>query len=343
MLSLRRVQYLHQIQFDCKDVRVRLKIYCHLHLPGTKTVPVSTTIEEIPLSEFDLSLAEIRIMNQARIRQVEKSLRLHGQLQPVVARVHEGGCQLIDGFKRYYAAESLHMEALQCRLLEISLSQAKVLLLSYNRPHQSMEAWEEAMVLQDLQVTHSLDQRSLADLTGYSRSWVSRRLSLIEKMDEELSGAIMMGTLTSSHVRALTKLPRGNQGEVARVITSRGLTSRQSDTLAEAFLKAKDKDEQDYILGHAMEVIEKGQSDTQEVYDVRLSSHGNDLLQSTGYANKSLQILLARLDSHRSGGLSDSERIILEPGLQQVSGYCKKLTEAITHLQIHKSKQEDER
>ena len=285
----------------------------------------------------------MRIMNMTRILQVEKSMRLHGQLQPVVARVHDGNYQLIDGFKRLYASEDLMMETLQCHLLEIDLKQAKVLLLSYNRSHQTMEAWEEAMVLQDLQKTHSLDQRSLARLTGYSRSWVSRRLALIGKIDEEISSDIMMGVLTSSHARALTRLPRGNQGEVARVITSRGLTSRQSDTLAEAFLKAKDKDEQDYILGHAMEVIEKGQSDTQEVYDVRLSSHGNDLLQSTGYANKSLQILLARLDSHRSGGLSDSERIILEPGLQQVSGYCKKLTEAITHLQIHKSKQEDER
>ena len=28
-------------------------------------------------------------------------MRLHGQLQPVVARVHEGGYQLIDGFKSY--------------------------------------------------------------------------------------------------------------------------------------------------------------------------------------------------------------------------------------------------
>ena len=99
-------------------------------------------VEEIPLSGFDLALSEIRIMNQARIRQVEKSLSLHGQLQPVVARIHEGGCMLIDGFKRFYAAESLGMEHLQCRLLKVNLTQAKVLLLSYNRPHQSMEAWE---------------------------------------------------------------------------------------------------------------------------------------------------------------------------------------------------------
>jgi ParB-like chromosome segregation protein Spo0J len=107
---------------------------------------VNTRIEEISIDKFDLSLSGMRIMNMTRILQVEKSMRLHGQLQPVVARVHEGGYQLIDGFKRFYAAEDLLMETLQCHLLEIDLTQAKVLLLSYNRPHQSMEAWEEAML-----------------------------------------------------------------------------------------------------------------------------------------------------------------------------------------------------
>ena len=106
---------------------------------------MNTRIEEISIDKFDLSLSGMRIMNMTRILQVEKSMRLHGQLQPVVARVHEGGYQLIDGFKRFYASEDLMMEALQCLVLEIDLAQAKVLLLSYNRLHQSMEAWEEAI------------------------------------------------------------------------------------------------------------------------------------------------------------------------------------------------------
>src|SRR4030066_1924556 len=231
------VHFLLQNQFDCKDVRIRLKDFCHIHLPGLKTIPVNPTIQKIPLPEFDLSLCVMRIMDMTRILQVEKSMRLHGQLQPVVARVYENGYQLIDGFKRYYAAEDLMMESLQCRVLNIDLTQAKVLRLSYNRPHQSMEAWEEATVLQDLRKTHSLDQSSLAGLTGYSRSWVSRRLALIDKMDQEISSDIMMGVLTSSHARALTRLPRGNQREVARVLASYRLSSRQSDALVEAFLK----------------------------------------------------------------------------------------------------------
>jgi len=39
-------------------------------------------------------------------------MRLHGQLQPVVARMHKGGVQLIDGYKRVYAAENLLMGVL---------------------------------------------------------------------------------------------------------------------------------------------------------------------------------------------------------------------------------------
>jgi ParB family chromosome partitioning protein len=304
---------------------------------------LSTQIEEIALSEFDLSLSEVRIMNMSRILQVEKSMRLHGQLQPVVARVHDGGYQLIDGFKRYYASETLLMETLQCRLLDIELSQAKVLLLSYNRPHQSMEAYEEALVLQDLQDSHSLDQRSLAELTGYSRSWVSRRLSLIDKMDESVGSQIMMGVLTSSHARALTKLPRGNQAKVARAISNFGLTSRQSETLADAFLKAKDEDQQHYILTHPEQVLQKGQQNPEDAFDARLSSYGNDLMQSTCYVIRAVQILLSRLDDHRYGTINESEEVVITPTLGKVCGYAERLAEVITYLQTHKQIVQDER
>jgi len=305
---------------------------------------VSTTIEDIPLSKFDLSLSGMRIMNMTRILQVEKSMRLHGQLQPVVVRVHNGNYQLIDGFKRLYAAEDLMMKTLQCHLLKIDLKQAKVLLLNYNRSRQTMETWEEAMVLHDLKRAHSLNQSSLARLTGYSRSWVSRRLSLIEKMDKDISSDIMMGVLTGSHARAIIKLPRGNQIKVARAITNYCLTSRQSDTLVDAFLEAKDEDQQRYILAHPEHILEKAQTDSEEEpYDVRLSSYGNDLIQSMRYAIRSVQILLSQLDDYRIGELNQTEKVIITPSFEKIAGYAKKLSEATSQLQIYKSIQKDEK
>ncbi|MBD3183543.1 hypothetical protein GF312_14710 [Candidatus Poribacteria bacterium] len=113
--------------------------------------------------------------------------------------------------QRLAAAEVLVMDTLECRLLEVDESQAKVMLLSYNRTNQSMEVWEEAMILQSLLEGGDLDQRRLAKIVGHSPSWVSRRLSLISKVDEEICSDIRMGVLSSSHARALMRLPRGNR------------------------------------------------------------------------------------------------------------------------------------
>lgn len=302
---------------------------------------MSTIIEEIPLSKFDLSLSEMRVMNMERILHIEKSMRVHGQLHAVVARLHNGNLQMIDGFKRLYIAEDLMMETLQCRVLEIDLMQAKVLLLSYNRSHQSMELWEEAVVLKDLLESHDLDQRCLAKLTGYSRSWVSRRLALISKMDQEVCSEIRMGTLTGSHARALIRLPRGNQCEVARVITTYGLSIRLSNRFVDAFLAAKDERQQRYILAHPESVLEKrGYRAIKQDYDPRLSGYGNDLIQSIGYVIRSVQILLSHLSDHRLDEINQGEKMVINPGLEKALSYAQRLTKATEELQIHKQKQQ---
>lgn len=294
-------------------------------------------IQEILLSDFELSLSEMHIFNMTRVLQIEKSMRLNGQLQPVIARVYERGYQLIDGFKRLAAAEDLKMKSLQCRVLNIDPTHAKILLLSYNRPHQSMEALEEAKVLQDLQETDSLNQNDLAELTGYSRSWVSRRLALINKIDKEISSDIIMGVITSSHARALIKLPRGNQKEVAHVITSYRLSSRQSDSLVEAFLRAKDDKEQQYILTYPEKILFNDQLYPQEEpYDQRLSSYGNELMQGTDKLIQSLKVMLTRLNDERTGMLNETEKVIVTSCFKKAAEYAKKLSEVITNLQIHK-------
>ena len=296
---------------------------------------MKSRIEEIPLEEFDLSLAGMRIMNPDLVSRVQNSMWLHGQLQPVIAREHEGKYQIIDGFKRYYISMDLMIKALQCQVLDIDLQQAKILILSYNRPHQSMEAWEEAMVLEDLLKTHDLSQQSLSKLTGYSRSWVSRRLSLIDKIDEEVASEIRMGVLTSSQARALIKLPRGNQMDVARVIVDLGLSSRQSDRLVNAFLKAEDEDQQRDILIHPEHILWDDPMDwPEDPYDGRLSSYGNDLMISIMKFLQPARTLFLRLSDPRIEELNETEKVIITPFLGEASGYAEKLSGATGQLQI---------
>ncbi|KKM83523.1 hypothetical protein LCGC14_1308560 [marine sediment metagenome] len=315
-----------------------IAIYIYLEKKQSIVIP---RIEEIPLEEFDLSLAGMRIMNPDWVSRVQSSMWLHGQLQPVVAREYEGRYQIIDGFKRYYISMDLMIETLQCQVLDIDLQQAKLLILSYNRPHQSMEVWEEAMVLEDLIKTHDLSQRSLSTLTGYSRAWVSRRLSLIGKIDEEVASEIRMGVITSSQARALIKLPRGNQIDVARVIVDLGLSSRQSDRLVDAFLKAEDEQQQRYILAHPEHILWDQTDLPEDPYDARLSSYGNDLMISIMKSLQPVRTLFFQLGNQRIGELNDTEKVIITPFLREVSGYAEKLYEAIGQLQIQSIKQDE--
>ena len=142
-----------------------------------------------------------------------------------------------------------------------------------------------------------------------------------------------MGTLTSSHARALIRLPRGNQGEVARVITGYHLTSRQSDALATSFLKAKDEDGQRDILAHPEQVIDRTEQDSEEdVYDTCLSGYGNELMRCMVDVLLGLEHLMALLEDQRQSLLNESEKVIITPYLRKVSRYASQLTGKLAHL-----------
>jgi len=307
-------------------------------------MPVKPVIEEIPLSEFDLSLSSMRVMNLARIEQVERSMQLHGQLQPVVARINGSGYQIIDGLKRVYVANDLFMKTLQCLVLDVDEAQARVLMLSYNRTPQTMESWEEALVLKDLVERYDVSQRELSKMTGYSRSWVSRRLGLVSKIDEEVASQIRMGVLSGSHARALMRLPRGNQAEVARAIHSWGLTSRQSDSLVDAYLEAEDEDDQRQVLAYPERVFERPLAEIDEgcYYDPRLSDYANDLIESMTDLIRSLRRLFSHLKDHRVARLNEMEREIIYPGFTMISDVVKELLGLFKEIRIDTSNKQEQ-
>jgi hypothetical protein len=127
-------------------------------------------------------------------------------------------------------------------------------------------------------------------------------------------------------------------------MTTYRLTSRQSDTLVDAFLSAQDEERQQYILSHPEYIIRKDQEyEEEDPYDVRLSCYGNDLMHEVGDVIQSVHMMIRGLSDQRRGMLNLAEEMIILPGLRQVMQCCNKLTELLTQLQIHKSTREDER
>lgn len=287
---------------------------------------------ELTLTQLSTEFARMRLVRPELIKSMEQSLSQFGQLSPVVVRQGQADFQIIDGFKRYHAAATLKWSSLQAHVLTVTRRVATAMILTYNRNNHSLTDYEEALVLLALKQEHQLSQDEIAALVGYSASWVSRRLALVEKLEPTVKDELQLGVISTTQAREIAQLPRGNQQEMIKTIVDHDLNSRQTAVVIDEFLKTQDREQQHYILAHPVEVLERDQSTTDSIYDARLSSAGNRLLRTLKITCRQMNRLLDEVDRIAANNLTELEWLILEPELGRAIRSAKQLTDFIASL-----------
>jgi ParB/RepB/Spo0J family partition protein len=187
-----------------------------------------------------------------------KSIRNYGQISPVVCMKGPGGYELIDGFKRLRACRSLNQATLRAKTMEGSARVCKAALIQLNQSGRSINEMEEALVLQSLHREDGLMQTEIAALVGRDKSWVSRRISLMERLSEEVQEDIRLGLIPVITGRELAKLPRGNQKEAVDAILKHRYTTREAAKLI-GYLLSHPRWEYSAILASPWEAVEPKQ------------------------------------------------------------------------------------
>ncbi len=153
------------------------------------------------------------------------SLRRWGQLAPLVACVRGAQLELLDGFKRWAAAGQVAtLTTLSVRVVEVDERLAKAAILGLNRGQRATRELEEAWVVQALVREDGLTQVEAAQLLGQHKSWVCRRLALLERLCAEAQAELRLGVLSVGLARQLTRLPVGNQAAVLAAARRASLT-----------------------------------------------------------------------------------------------------------------------
>ena len=102
------------------------------------------------------------------------------------------------------------LKTLTTRLLEADERVAKAAIYGLNdtgrRPHE----WEEAWIVHALVREDGMTQIEVADLLGRHKSWVCRRLALVEKLTGDAREDLRLGLL-SAHGRAVAGAVAGRQ------------------------------------------------------------------------------------------------------------------------------------
>jgi ParB/RepB/Spo0J family partition protein len=209
-------------------------------------------MEELPVAAMGETYGNLRIVNPRADEAMLTSIKRYGQLTPVICAKREG-YELLDGFKRLRACRRIGKETLKAKILEASERVCKAAIIQLNRLRPIREL-EEAMVLSSLYREDGLTQTEIALLLGRHKSWVSRRIALIERLSEEVLDDIRLGLLPATVGRELAPLPRGNQNEVAAALIKHRLSTREAAKLI-AYLVSRPRWEQHLILARPWEVV----------------------------------------------------------------------------------------
>jgi ParB/RepB/Spo0J family partition protein len=209
--------------------------------------------EDIAVAGMGEQYGALRIVSPRADEAMVASMRKYGQLTPVVCARTGAGYELVDGFKRLRACRRIGKETFNARVIEATERVCKAALIQLNRG-RSLHGLEEAMVLSSLHRQDGLTQTEIALLVGRHKCWVSRRIALIERLHEEVREDIRLGLLPASMGRELSKLPRGNQKEVAACLIKHRFSTREATKLIRYLLSCPRWDHH-AILASPWEVV----------------------------------------------------------------------------------------
>ena len=135
------------------------------------------------------------------------SVQRYGQLTPLVVCLREETYEVLDGFKRLAAARALGLKTVSTRLLEANERLAKAAIFGLNQTGRRTQEWEDAWIVYALVREDGLTQVEVAELLGRHKSWVCRRLALLEKLSVAVRADLEVGLVVPSLARQLVRLP----------------------------------------------------------------------------------------------------------------------------------------
>lgn len=199
-------------------------------------ITIHKHIIEIELSRIELKFAHIRIANISEQNKLLTALNTHGQLTPVIV-VQSAANQftLIDGYLRINALKKLKQDTVLAEVWDCCESDALLRLLT-NLSQRPWEAFEQASAFHELQERYHLSQEQIASKIGKTKSFVSRRLSLLADLSEQCIQLIMENRMSVwAANRVLIPVARANKAHADKLLEYLSKQSHSTRELSQFF------------------------------------------------------------------------------------------------------------
>ncbi|MFQ5601065.1 MAG: ParB/RepB/Spo0J family partition protein [Candidatus Krumholzibacteriia bacterium] len=285
----------------------------------------------VAVNELGDRLSALRLMSEPAQRAIEASLVRYGQLSPVICSREATALAVVDGFKRLRAAVRLGWSELQVMVHDSADAGAPQVLLWQSNQGSGLTDLEQAWLVRSLYREENLTQSQIAHLFARHKSWVSRRLMLAEGLSEAVEAQLRLGLLSSTLAREVLRLPRGNQEACAKVMTRRGLSTRQASKLVDELLLAPDEATQQQWLEDKLESC-RFEPESVPLKSKRQLTPGEVLLSEVASLKRSSTRLHARLLQRPLVSLSEQARSLAVGNLKELRSGLVSLCKTIEQL-----------
>jgi len=292
-------------------------------------------VRAVPLIQLGERYRRYRLADAPGEQAMAQSLGRWGQLAPVVACVRGEQWEVVDGFKRLAAARVLDWPTLLVRRLETDDERTvKAAVYGLNRVGQHLQELEEAWLVQALVREDGLSQVEVAELLGRHKSWVCRRLALLEKLSSVVRADLEVGLVAPSLARQLLRLPTGNQADVLAAARREALTAVEVQGVVDLWLSAAGSAQREHLLAQPRAALQLAQARPLWQYDPRLSSQGNRTARQLSRLLDELGRWLAWLRCPGLLRLQQGDGPLLRPALEhlvQQAGRVRDETAKLVH------------
>lgn len=208
----------------------------------------------IAMDQMDLRFLQLRSPTALAVRNMAHSVKKRGQLTPVVLAGDEKPYILIDGFKRYMAAQSLGWDSLKAFFIHVDLTQAKIMIYLMNRT-EGLSWIQEAMLVRELVEQDGLKQTEVARLLDHHKAWVNRRLMIIRRLSPEILEDFCLELLPKGSAGALARVAERNQGDFSAAIQRHGLSLKEIHLLVDMWCKTNEPEKKQFLLRAPKEAL----------------------------------------------------------------------------------------
>lgn len=180
-----------------------------------------------------------RDMHTEALEELALSIKEQGIMQPIVVRPSgQNRYEIIAGERRWRAAQLAGLAEVPVVIRDVPDEAAIAMSLIENIQREDLNPIEEAIALARLQKEFELTQQEVAQAVGKSRAAVANILRLMS-LNSEVKKMLEYGDLEMGHARALLPLNETDQLEVARTVTAKGLSVRQTESLVRRIQQQK--------------------------------------------------------------------------------------------------------